>query len=279
MNLLGKQISCARTLELIHKSLKTKVLDTDGRITNATVGTPQGSVVSPILSNIVLNALDEYILGYKKKFEVGKNRAINRKYHSLNTVRHKTKNKELRARNLALMLQMNPKDTQDPNFKRLLYVRYADDFVVLLIGGMQEAFSLRRSLKDFLKHKLGLDLNMEKTSIVNTKEGFNFLGSHILRAEQRITVTTSGRNHTNHVVRKRVNRRLILNAPLKILVEKLIKNKFARRNHLNQVIASGRKDLVNHTHFDIIRFYNWRIRGILNFYSFAANYSSLGRIV
>lgn len=279
MNLIRKQISCARTLELIHKSLKTKVLDTDGRITNATIGTPQGSVVSPILSNIVLNALDEYILEYKIKFEVGRNRAINRKYHSLNTVRHKTKNKELRARNLALMLRMNPKDTQDPNFKRLLYVRYADDFVVLLIGGMQEAYTLRRSLKDFLKHKLGLDLNMEKTSIVNTKDGFNFLGSHIQRAEQRITVATSSRNHSNHVVRKRVNRRLILNAPLKVLVEKLIKNKFARRNHLNQVIASGRKDLVNHSHFDIIRFYNWRIRGILNFYSFAANYSSLGRIV
>lgn len=256
LKLIGKQVACARTLELIHKSLKTKVLDTDGRITNVTMGTAQGSVVSPILSNIVLNEQDEYMLRYKEKFEVGKNRAINKKYHSLNSVRHKTKNKELRARNLTLMLKMNPKDTQDPNFKRILYVRYADDFVILVIGSMQEAFTLRRSLKDFLKDKLGLELNMEKTSIVNTKEGFKFLGSHILRADQQITVSTLRRNLSNHAVRKRVNRRLILNAPLATLVEKMIKNKFARRNHLNQVIASGRKDLVNHSHFDIIRFYN-----------------------
>ena len=127
MGILRKHIYCARTLELIQKSLGAKILDTNGKITKTTIGTPQGSVVSPILSNIVLHELDKFIQRYKENFEVGRSRAVNQKYHSLNCVRNKTKNAELRAKNLALMMDMNPKDTQDPNFKRLLYVRYADD--------------------------------------------------------------------------------------------------------------------------------------------------------
>lgn len=278
INLLRNQLSCSRTLELIHKSLKAEVLGEDGKLRKTELGTPQGSVVSPVLSNIVLHELDTYIEKYKAKFEKGKSRAVNKRYHALNSVRHKSKNREKRAQNLALMMQLNPKNTQDPNFKRLLYVRYADDFVILLISSQAEAFSLRRALRDFLKDKLGLDLNMDKTSIVNTKEGFDFLGATITRVEHIIT-RTKVRNHTNNIIRKRVNRRLIINAPLRKIIDKLIKNKFARRNHLNVVLAKGRKDLVNHSHYDILRFYNSRITGILNFYSFAANYSSMRSIV
>lgn len=276
--LLEKRITCSRTIELINKALKAKIRDENGKIQKVEIGTPQGSVVSPVLSNIVLHELDKHVENVRSKFEVGKSRAVNKKYHSLNAGRHKTKNREIRSRNLALMLNMNPKDTQDPNFKRLLYVRYADDFVILIIGSQQEAFTIRRGLRDFLKAKLGLELNMEKTSIVNTKEGFYFLGASISRADRIMTRTTI-RNHSNNIVRKRANRRLIVTAPLKRIIEKMIRSKFARRNHVNQVLAMGRKDLVNHSHYDIIRFYNSRIIGLLNFYSFAANYSAMRRIV
>lgn len=255
MGILRKHIYCARTLELIPKSLGAKVLDTNGKTIKTTIGTPQGSVVSPILSNIVLHELDKFIHRYKENFEVGRSRAVNPKYHSLNSVRNKTKNAELRANNLALMMDMNPKDTQDPNFKRLLYVRYADDFVILLICSLQEAFTVKRSLKDFLKMKLGLELNLDKTTIESTRKGFNFLGATLRKVDQ-VVVKTSGRNQSNHVVRRRSNRRLVINAPLRKLVDKLIKNKLAKKNHLNQVIATSRKDLVNHSHFDILNFYN-----------------------
>ena len=69
MGILRKHIYCARTLELIQKSLGAKILDTNGKITKTTIGTPQGSVVSPILSNIVLHELDKFIQRYKENFD------------------------------------------------------------------------------------------------------------------------------------------------------------------------------------------------------------------
>lgn len=277
MGILSKHIYCARTLELIQKSLGGKVLDRNGKITKTTKGTPEGSLVSPILSKIVLHELDKFIERYNDNFLVGRNRAVKAKYQSLNSVRNNTNNAEFREKKLALMMDMK-KDTQDPNLKRLLYVRYGDDFVILLICSLQEAFTLKRSLKDFVKSKLGLELNLDKTTIESTRKGFNFLGASLRKVDQ-VVEKRSVRNKSNQVVRKRSNRRLVINAPLKKLVDKLLKNKFAKKNHLNQVIATSRKDLVNHSHFYILNFYNLRIRGILNFYSFAGNYSSLSRIV
>lgn len=241
-------------MELLQKSLVAKVQHTDGSISKTDIGTPQGSVVSPILSNIVLHELDVFIQKYKEKFEVGRTRAVNKTYLSLNSVRHNTKNVELRAKNLALMMKMNPKNTQDPNFKRLLYVRYTDDFVILLVCSQQETFSLRRSLKDFLNNKLGLELNLDKTTVDSTRKGFDFLEAKLRKVDQ-VKVKPELRNHSNHIVR-RVSRRLVINAPLTTLIKKLIKNNFAKRNHLNTVIATSRKDLVNHSHYDILNFYN-----------------------
>jgi len=60
--------------------------------------------------------------------------------------------------------------------------------------------------------------------------------------------------------------------PTNKLIDKLIIAGFARRNHQNMVTSKGSRDLVNQTHYDIIKFYSSRIRGILNYYSFAGNY-------
>lgn len=57
----------------------------------------------------------------------------------------------------------------DPNFKRMLYNRYGDDFVVLVIGSLSDCFTLRRKIKDFLNNKLGLELNLDKSSITSSK--------------------------------------------------------------------------------------------------------------
>lgn len=82
---------------------------------------------------------------------------------------------------------MPSKDIMDPNFKRVMYVRYADDFVILAIGNMADCFTLRRKVKDFLMNKLGLELNVEKTNVSSLKQGFEFLGAELIHRGKVIT--------------------------------------------------------------------------------------------
>ena len=69
----------------------------------------------------------------------------------------------------------------------------------------------------------------------------------------------------------RANVRANVNMPTKLLIEKLIKSGFARRNNLGQLLASPKTDLINLDHSTIIQFYNSKIYGLLNYYIFARN--------
>jgi hypothetical protein len=273
MGLLYEKIQCQRTLELIRKALLNPAM-LNKTIIHSQRGTPQGSSISPVICNIVLHQFDLFIEKVKSKFEKGKIRKVNPKYHSLSSARIKSKNLEVQNNPLQKMLSMESRDLRDPNFKRLMYVRYADDFVILVIGSMSDCFDLRRKVKDYLQNKLGLELNVEKTNICNLQNGFEFLGAQI---NHRGKVFVNIQNLSG--IRRRSVRRLSVLAPLSKLVDKLIVAGFARRNHLAMVLAKCRRDLVNSSHYEIIQFYRTRINGILSYYSFAGNFDQLRRVV
>lgn len=73
--------------------------------------------------------------------------------------------------------------------------------------------------------------------------------------------------------------RMRIMIPVRELIDKLIINKFISRNHLGVPRATARRDLVNFTHHEIVTFYNHRIQGLKNFYSFAGNLTSLRKII
>lgn len=246
------------------------------KIIPSKIGTPQGSIMSPVISNIVLHELDLFMSKTKDKFDIGKIRRRNPKYHSLSSSRLKSKNPDLKISHLKNMLNLPSRDLMDPNFKRIMYIRYADDFIILVIGSMNDCFNLRRKVKDYLSNKLKLELNVEKTEISNLKKGINFLGSKII---QRGKVYVNIKNTSKPGLRRRSTRRLSILAPLETIINKLIIAGFARKNHLNKTLPRGRRDLVNLSHYDIISFYNSRINGILNYYSFAGNFDQLRRIL
>jgi group II intron reverse transcriptase/maturase len=283
MNLVQKEIKCHRTLELIKKSLEVPS-NKDGKIIPSnSIGTPQGSVLSPVLANIALDQLDKYLETFEKEFEIGLIRARSRIYHNFQARRDKSKDRTIRQTLLKQIMSTNPHDVMDPNFKRLLYVRYADDFVIMVIGSQQDCYDIRRRVKDFLKDKLGLELNLNKTTIVNTKDGFDFLGATCKRAKNPVIVKVNRKYPNNEIkhtlIRKRAQRRLLILANLKQLVLTLRKNKFVRFNHLDKVFACARRDLVNLSHFTIVSFYSNKIKGLINYYSFAGNFSSLRRVL
>ena len=174
------------------------------------------------------------------------------------------------ARNKMLqdMRKLLASDTMDPGFKRLKYVRYADDFVILVIGSKSDAIEIRDRVKQYLLDKCGLSLNIEKTIITNLQtEGFRFLGADCQRADMtKSHVIKRGRNLT-----VRATTRLRVNIDLRKVYNKLVSTGVAKWDEHNNLVPRGTANnaLINFSHADIIAFYNSKMRGLYSYYSFA----------
>lgn len=270
MRQIGKTILCEKTLQLINKTLNAGYIDPEsGKLIKTERGTPQGSVLSPVISNIVLHELDIYIEKVKEKFEKGTRRGRNLEYVNLSNKKRSIKDPDERKRILEKMRTMRSVDTMDPNFKRILYVRYADDFVILIIGSRTDADNIKTGIKDILFNRCGLDLNTDKTEITNVTEGFKFLGAVCRKVKTHTHVTSHIRNTSAKVTPK-----LMVFADLDKISKKFLEGKIAVRWE-NTMRATAVKALVNLDHADILAFFNNKIRGLLNYYSFAGNFSRL----
>lgn len=272
---LKKEIDCEPFLRLINKMLKCGIVDVTTRIvTHDEIGTPQGNVASPVLANVVLDSLDKFMATYKLKFDSGKNRAKNAKYISLRNRRSYTNDPQEK---IALFKEMTMTDTvnrSDPAYKRLLYVRYADDFVILVTGSYQDTLRIRRHVKDYLIKHTGLELNEEKSIISPTTEPFIFLGAKCRRVKNSRKLSRIGESN----LRKRTVPRMRVDLPMDVLIQKLISGGFIKRSKLGVIGFTARRDLVNLDHNDIIRFFNSKINGIIAHYGFARNRYELHRI-
>jgi len=191
----------------------------------------------------------------------------------------------LRRELLLKLRTINSNDRLDPNFKRgpldlgssrsLEYIRYADDFVILVTGSIHEATHIKNNIKEFLKKNCGLELNSEKTVITNIADNkWSFLGAEIVKLRKSPSFLRVGR------IGKAVGTcRLLIKAPIDKLLEKLIKAGFIRRNAQSNLLPKMHGSIINLDHADILSYYNSKIRGLLNFYSFASNRNKLGRIL
>jgi retron-type reverse transcriptase len=226
MHLVGKIVKCARTQELIKKAISVGYVDQNSyKIIKTNKGSPQGSILSPILCNIVLHELDKYMDKYKNNFDKGTRRKCNPVYRRLSSKRSYSKDPNVRKELLKKMRQEYTLDVMDPNFRRLFYVRYADDFIVCIIGSKKEARDIRLNIKNFLKDKCGLELNLNKTTITHIgQEGFKFLGAELKKANML-------KNHMISLKRvgtRRATTRLRVNMDTRKVMTKLVKCKIAK---------------------------------------------------
>jgi hypothetical protein len=163
----------------------------------------------------------------------------------------------------------------DPHYRRLMYLRYADDFVILVTGSHHEALLIKHRIADVLSKKCGLELNKEKTLITATKDGFKFLGAHCIR----ISPLKAGMNTGQQGNPTRYRMRMRIEIPVKDLINRLKNHKYVVMKSDGLPSATARKDLINFSHAEIVSFYNNRIQGLTSFYSFAANRTSLRKII
>jgi len=283
MKLLKKHIICERILTLIQKALRVGYVDPETKqIVRSKIGTPQGSVLSPILANIVLHELDKYLIHeLMPTYNRGKRRKTNPAYNAIAYIRSsKNPNATAEEKEVALrrMWEIPRMDTHDPDYRRSMYVRYGDDFVFLVEGPKSEALEIKNKIKEVLKERTGLELNDEKTLVTHVSEGFNFLGAHIKAPKHsgfRMKKTTTSKGGR---ITMRANLRARVDAPIKLLIEKLIRAGLAKRNDRMAVLPKPMTALVNTDHATIIQFYNSKVYGLMNYYSFAGNRVKLQNI-
>src|SRR5205807_9533130 len=148
-------------------------------------GTPQVGVVSPTLANIYLDKLDHYVEKILiPAYTRGEQRAENPEYGRLadKAAYRKRTGKREEYKQLRKQMQKLPShDPHDPNYRRLFYVRYADDTLLGFAGPRQEAEEIKRKLGQFLQETLKLEMSEEKTLITKARnQAARFLGYELV---------------------------------------------------------------------------------------------------
>ena len=287
---LRRKIDCPATLNLIERILGAGyILDEDlkkfgrkkAKVYKSDIGTPQGIVLSPLFSNIVIHELDVFIEDkLKKEFTKGKQRKANLVYRRLNYQIKSEKDLKKKRKLVKFRRTVPSKDLNDPNFRRLYYVRYVDDWVILVAGPFKEAKVIRDRVSKKLK-SLGLTLNLEKTHITSLKNGkCRFLGIDFFirkNTDQHHKPTRTVKKNTT--IRQRFAPRIILYAPILELLIKLKNKGFVKRSKLGEFFPKGKSNCTPLTHPQILNYFNSRIRGILNYFSCVHNRNELWSIV
>ena len=187
LSVLGEKLHDNRFLNLLKYLLKAGYME-DWKYGRTLSGTPQGSVVSPILANIYLDRLDKFVenvlipahtRGTDRRDNPAYTRLLNR-MHYHQKVGHHSLATDLRKQSQ----QLPSRDPHDLGYRRLRYVRYADDFVLGFIGPKAEAKQVKDSLEMFLCDSLKLELSKEKTLITHaTSQAARFLGYELVNQQ------------------------------------------------------------------------------------------------
>lgn len=268
MKLLSKRIRDQRFLNLVRKSLKTNLLLPGGAKEKVAIGTPQGGIFSPLLSNIILHELDLFIARLKNIVDRGKKRKQKSIYASLMQKSYSSKDKKERLQYKKQARMHGSGDPFDPNFLRIVYTRFADDFIIGVLGSKSLSLRIKKLISRFLKTRLKLTLNEEKTSCTRTlRKRVSFLG--YLISYGPMNTFPSRRRYQGKWRKIKVFRR----GTLRLLVDQ---NKVINRLHTKGFCDKKGSPLANFRYFQDPQSYSISqissvIRGLANYYHLANN--------
>jgi group II intron reverse transcriptase/maturase len=267
MNILRENIHDNRFLRLIEGALKAGYCE-EWKYHPSLSGSPQGGIVSPILSNIYMDRLDRFVQDTViPEYTRGTRRKEGEEYrrlHSLSTYYRNTGRIE-RAEELRKAMQQYPSvDPNDEEYRRLRYVRYADDFLLGYAGTLAEATEIKEKIAAFLRTQLTLTLSADKTLITHASTGrARFLGYEI--------GTMYCQTKFDKLRKRAVNGKIGLYIPEDVLQKK-------RQRYLRDGKVHHRTELMNDSEYDIIIRYQAEYRGLVQYYTLAQNRCRLGYV-
>lgn len=266
LNILKKDFKDNRFILLIRRMLDAGYME--GKVFNKTYsGVPQGGIASPILTNLMLNELDKYIEDTLiPEFDKGTERKHNNAYHRLKN-RQRRAQKEGRKKEAnkyrKASLKLPSRIPDDPGHKRMWYVRYADDWLVGVIGPKSDADTLRIKIATYLSENLKLELNEEKTLVTHARTArARFLGYHI---------------HVLHDDGKHNQGKRTINGKIGLTIPKKVINTYCSK-YMCKGKPIHRTNYLSDEPFSIISLYQAEYRGIVQFYKMAFNLHKLNRL-
>jgi group II intron reverse transcriptase/maturase len=264
-SMLAEDIHDGRFLRLIDGLLQAGYLE-DWRYHETLSGAPQGGILSPLLSNVYLDRLDRYVeTTLLPVLNRGDRRRPYLPYQRLHKAAWKLGRKGERdeARRLRQQLQALPsRDPNDPGFRRLKYIRYADDWLLGFAGTRKEAEWIKAKIGKFLGNRLNLELSQKKTLITHGRTvPARFLGYEIVV------------HHNDHKHDRRghrsINGRIGLKMPMDVVRAK--REPYMKRGKPAPILSR-----THDSEFRIVSRYQAEFRGIAEYYQLAYNRHRLG---
>ena len=267
VSILRENIHDNRFLRLIEHLLQAGYLE-EWKYHVTLSGSPQGAVLSPVLSNLYLSKLDAFIeQTLMPTYTRGNRRKINPPWARLRdaatALRRAGRPRE--ARRMRRQMQAVPSlDPHDPHYRRLRYVRYADDWLLGFSGPRREAEAIKQAVGTFLRESLKLELSDRKTLITHARtQAARFLGYDIVVLQNDRKLDRRGHRSLNGQIGLRV--------PKDVLQQK-------RAPYLRHGKPIHRAELLHDTPFSIVAQYQQVYRGIVEYYRLAYNLHQLNRL-
>ena len=236
INILKKDIDDQRFFDIINKMFNTKVLEMNLKTKYSYEWVPQGNVLSPILSNVYLHELDKFMEELMNEFNSGKERK---------------RKKEARKQ------KITQTDLRDPNYIKVKYARYADDFVIGISGDKKFAIEIMNKIKDFIRSDLHLNISNEKSCLISivhrqasflgfllkkTPKHLNPIISQKLKGKEKTARTLKRLKHESLAAGKRELKKIKKN--LKTVIAKSLKKNQSKDKQLSSEIVDNISQLV-----------------------------------
>jgi group II intron reverse transcriptase/maturase len=267
VDVLRERIPDNRFLTLVRRLLQAGYMQ-GWRYHKTLSGAPQGGVVSPMLANLYLHAFDQYVTRTLiPQYTRGDQRKVNPAHQRICNRLCYIRGKAGRAAEAQALIkarrQLPSRDPNDPDYRRLWYVRYADDMLLGYIGTRQEAEEIKAKLADWLARERRLTLSPDKTLITHaTSKPARFLGYEITNQQSHTKCTAGARS---------VNGRIALRVPADVIAKKC-------QPYLRQGKPIHRPERIFNTDFSIVADYQQEYRGIVQYYQLAINVCHLGKL-
>jgi len=266
LEILGESILDERFLRLVGGMLTAGYLE-DWTFGATLSGVPQGGTASPILSNIYLHKLDMFVEQVLiPEYTRGRLRHRSLAYRKVERDLAKARRAGDRAAARSLrreLFSLPSQDPDDPGYRRLRYLRYADDHLLGFTGPKAEAQQIKQRLAVFLRDDLKLELSPSKTLITHARsDAARFLG-------YEITIQSDNRQLTKG--RRAVNGQTKLRVPKDVIKAKcgpfLTRGRPARQN-----------PMIRESDYLIVASFGARYRGIVQYYLLAGDVHRLHRL-